>query len=82
MKINWPKLDAGVGIATITITSWPMHYNGRALSVAQEIRISANDGSVLVSRIRTDQQAVFEMLRSGENGRENPPLEEAQKVAR
>ena len=55
---------------------------GRALSVAQEIRTSENDGNVLVTRIRTDQQAVFEMLRSGESGLEKPPLGKAQKVGR
>ena len=33
-----------------------------ALSVAQQIRIPENDGNVLVARIRTDQQAVFEQL--------------------
>ncbi len=55
---------------------------GRALSVAQEIRTPENDGNVLVTRIRTDQQAVFEILRSGESGLEKPPLEKAQKVGR
>jgi hypothetical protein len=55
---------------------------GRALSVAQEIHTPENDGNVLVARIRTDQQAVFEMLRSGESGLEKPPLEKAQKVGR
>jgi hypothetical protein len=55
---------------------------GRALSVAQEIHTSENDGNVLVTRIRTDQQAVFEMLRSGESGLEKPPLEKVQKVGR
>jgi hypothetical protein len=53
---------------------------GRALSVAQEIHTPENDGNVLVTRIRTDQQAVFEMLRSGKSGLERPPLEKAQKV--
>ncbi len=55
---------------------------GRALSVAQEIHTPENDGNVLVTRIRTDQQAVFEMLRSGESGLEKPPLEKVQKVGR
>jgi len=55
---------------------------GRALSVAQEIQTPENDEDVLVARIRTDQQAVFEMLRSGESGLEKPPLEKAQKVGR
>jgi hypothetical protein len=53
---------------------------GRALSVAQEIHTSGNDGNILVTRIRADQQAVFEMLRSGTSGPERPPLEKAQKV--
>ncbi len=52
----------------------------RALSVAQEIHTSRHDGNILVTRIRTDQQAVFEMLRSGTSGLEKPPLEKAQKV--
>ena len=55
---------------------------GRALSVAQEIHTPGNDGNALVTRIRTDQQAVFEMLRSGETGMERPSLEKAQKVGR
>ena len=55
---------------------------GRALSVAEEIHTPENDGNVLVARIRTDQQAVFEILRSGESGLEKPPLEKAQKVGR
>ncbi len=55
---------------------------GRALSVAQEIHTPENDGNALVTRIRADQQAVFEMLRSGESGLEKPPLEKAQKVGR
>ena len=50
---------------------------GRALSVAQEIRTSENDGNALVARIRTDQQAVFEMLRSGESGPENTSVGES-----
>ncbi len=53
---------------------------GRALSVAQEIHTPGNDGNILVTRIRADQQAVFEMLRSGKSGLERPPLEKAQKV--
>jgi len=56
---------------------------GRALAVAQEIHTPENDESALVTRIRKDQQAVFEMLRSGENHPENPPLgEKAKKVGR
>jgi hypothetical protein len=55
---------------------------GRALSVAQEIHTPENDGSVLVTRIRADQQAVLEMLRSEENCLEISPSEKAQKVGR
>jgi len=55
---------------------------GRALRVAQEIRAPEHDTDSLITRIRTDQQAVFEMLRSGENGLEKSPLEKAQKVGR
>ncbi len=55
---------------------------GRALCVAQEIRTSEDDRDSLITRIRTDQQAVFEMLRSGENCLEKSPLEKAQKVGR
>src|SRR6266566_5017206 len=55
---------------------------GRALSVALEIRTPEHDSNSLVTRIRTDQQAVFEMLRSGENCLEKSPLEKAQKVGR
>lgn len=53
---------------------------GRALSVAQEIHTPENGGNSLVTRIRADQQAVFEMLRSGESGLEKPPSEKARKV--
>jgi len=56
---------------------------GRALCVAQEIRTPEHDTDSLVTRIRTDQQAVFEMLRrSGQNCLEKSPLEKAQKVGR
>ena len=55
---------------------------GRALLVAQEIHAPENDGSALVTRIQKDQQAVFEMLRSGESNQENPPLEKAKEVGR
>ena len=55
---------------------------GRALSVAQEIHTPENDGNNLATRIRADQQAVFELLRSGESGLEKPPMEKAQKVGR
>ncbi len=55
---------------------------GRALSVAREIHTPEQDGNVLLTRIRTDQQAVFEMLRSGENCLEKSLLEKAQKVGR
>jgi hypothetical protein len=55
---------------------------GRALSVAQEIRTPEHDTDSLGTRIRTDQQAVFEMLCSVENCLEKSPLEKAQKVGR
>ena len=55
---------------------------GRALAVAQEIHIPEHDENVLATRIRTDQQAVFEMLRFGESGLDKPPFEKAQKVGR
>jgi len=55
---------------------------GRALTVVQEIHTPENDENALVTRIRKDQQAVFEMLRSGESNQENPPLEKAKKVGR
>jgi hypothetical protein len=50
---------------------------GRALLVAQEIHTPDNDGGVLVTRIRTHQQAVFEMLRSGESALERASPEKA-----
>ena len=40
----------------------------RALSVAQQIRTPENDGNALVARIRTEQQAAFEIRRAGESG--------------
>jgi len=55
---------------------------GRALCVSQEIRTPEHAEDPLVTRIRTDQQAVFEMLRSGENCLEKSPLEKAQRVGR
>ena len=55
---------------------------GRALGVAQEIHTHERDTDALVTRIRTDQQVVFEMLCSGENCLEKSPLEKAQKVGR
>ena len=55
---------------------------GRALSIAQEIHAPENDGIALVTLIRKDQQAVFEMLRSGENGPEKAALEKAKEVGR
>jgi hypothetical protein len=55
---------------------------GRALCVAQEIHTPENDGNFLVTRIRTDQQAVLEMLCPGESGVEKAPLDRAQKVGR
>ena len=55
---------------------------GRALSIAQEIHTPENEGHALVTRIRKDQQGVFEMLRSGESNPANPPLEKAREVGR
>ena len=46
----------------------------RALSVAQQIRIPENDGNVLVARIRTEQQAAFDLLRIGESSLETSSL--------
>jgi len=54
----------------------------RALSVALEIRAPENDGNALVARIRKDQQAVFEMLCSSQDGREKAALKEANEVGR
>jgi hypothetical protein len=51
-----------------------------AFSVAQQIRIPENDENTLVVRIRTEQQAAFEMLCAGESGPEKLPLGKAQKV--
>ena len=53
---------------------------GRALSVAQEI--PEKDRNSIIPRIGTAQEAVFEMLRSGENGPKKDALEKAQKVGR
>ena len=55
---------------------------GCALSIAQEIHSPENDGNALVTRIRKDQQAAFEMLRSGENGTEKAAPEKAKEVGR
>ena len=49
----------------------------RALSIAQQIHTAENDGNVLVARIRTDQQAVFDLLRIGGNGLEKSSLPSA-----
>lgn len=54
---------------------------GRALSVAEEIHTPEKEENVLMTRIRTDQQAVFELLRAGETV-EKAPLEKAQNVGR
>jgi hypothetical protein len=55
---------------------------GRALSIAQTIPTSDHNENALVARIRTDQQAVFEILGSAESGLKATPLEKAQKVGR
>ena len=54
----------------------------RALDVAQEIHTPEHDTDSLVTRIRTCQQAVFEMVRSGEKCLEESPLEKAEKAGR
>ena len=81
---RWQRICAlsQIGIAKITIMSWPMLLYGRALTVAQEIHTPENDEDAFVTRIRKDQQAVFEMLRSGESNQETPPLEKAKGVGR
>ena len=53
---------------------------GRALSVAQEI--PEKERNSLNTRIGTARQAVFEMLRSGENDPKKDALEKTQKVGR
>ena len=46
----------------------------RALSVAQQIHTLGNDGNVLVARVRTGQQAAFDLLRIGESELEKSSL--------
>jgi hypothetical protein len=46
----------------------------RALSIAQQIHTAENDGNVLVARIRTDQQAAFDLLRIGDSSLETSSL--------
>jgi hypothetical protein len=53
---------------------------GRAFSVAQQIGTPENDENTLLARIRTEQQAAFEMLRAGESGPAKLPLGKAPKV--
>lgn len=55
---------------------------GHALCLAQEIHTPEHDTDFLVTRIRRDQQALFETLRGGEKFLEKSPSEEAQKVGR
>lgn len=55
---------------------------GQAVSIAQKIPTSERYGNALVTRIQTDQQAVFEMLRSAESSLKTTSLEKAQKVGR
>jgi len=52
---------------------------GRALAVAQDIHTPDDNGSSLVTRIRKDQQTVFDLMRSGDP-LEKPPLEKAKEV--
>lgn len=55
---------------------------GRALATAQGVNTPEHkaDGKELVTRIHKDQQAVFEMLRSGESSSKGALLEKAQKL--
>lgn len=53
---------------------------GRALYVAEQIPAFENDRDTLIIRIRTGQQAAFEMLSAGEIGPDKPPSGRAQKV--
>jgi hypothetical protein len=46
----------------------------RALSVAQQIHTPENDGNVLVTRLRTHQQAALDLLRIEESGLETSSL--------
>ena len=55
------------------------HYT-RAFSVARQILTPENDENTLAARIRTEQQAAFEMLRAGESSPEKLPLGKAQNV--
>ena len=57
--------------------------SGCILAGGEEVYFERSENeNVLVARIRTDQQAVFEMPRSGESGLDKPPLEKAQKIGR
>ncbi len=47
-----------------------------------KIHTPENDGNSLVARIRADQQAVFDLLRSVESGPERPSLKKAKEVGR
>ena len=55
---------------------------GHALAAAQRIEMPEQNenGSAFIARIQKDQQAVAEMLRSGESGPKKTPLEQARKV--
>jgi len=50
------------------VVAYPLYT--RALSVAQPIHIPQDDGNILAARIRTEQQAAFDLLRIGKSGRE------------
>ena len=52
----------------------------RSLSITEQINGAGNDGDTLAARLRTGQQASFEMLRAGESGPEKSPLGRVQKV--
>ena len=52
----------------------------RSLSITEQINSAGNDGDTLVARLRTGQQAAFEMLRAGESGPEKSQLGRVQEV--
>jgi len=53
---------------------------GRALEAAEKVATSQDDGLSLAARIRTDQQAVSELLRRAANGSKRPESEVPQAV--
>ena len=63
-----------IAIAKTTIYVVAYALYTRALSVAQQIHTPGNDGNVLVARVRTGQQAAFDLLRIGESELEKSSL--------